>query len=111
MPAALLDGLGEDSADPGDTVSRTFTASAPGTYLYQSSGDGERQTAMGLYGALIVDPATPGQAYDGTGAYDVDAPLVLSALDPDFNGSADPGRIESPSRWHILRSQVSLNIL
>jgi FtsP/CotA-like multicopper oxidase with cupredoxin domain len=74
----------------GDTVSRTFTATAPGTYLYQSVGDGERQTSMGLYGALIVRSGTAGQAYGtAASAYDVEAPLVLSAIDPAFNADPD----------------------
>src|SRR5690349_8739493 len=34
---------GPDTAPPGGTVTRTFTASAPGTYLYQSGGDAGRQ--------------------------------------------------------------------
>lgn len=72
---------GPDSAPPGGTVTRTFTASAAGTYLYQSGGDAGRQAAMGLYGALIVRPATAG--------YDVEAPLVLSAIDPAFNAAPD----------------------
>ncbi|WP_433301432.1 multicopper oxidase domain-containing protein [Actinoplanes sp. CA-030573] len=72
---------GPDSAPPGGTVTRTFTATAPGTYLYQSGGDAGRQVAMGLYGALIVRPATPD--------YDVEAPLVLSAVDPAFNAAPD----------------------
>src|SRR5207249_2662859 len=89
--------------DPGATdvavgawVSITFTASAPGTYQYQSSGDGNRQEAMGLYGALIVRPTSapntpiPGQAYgSATTAYDVQATLVLSAVDPAFNAAPD----------------------
>jgi FtsP/CotA-like multicopper oxidase with cupredoxin domain len=87
-------GLGFDpgatDAAPGATVTRMFTASSPGTYLYQSVGDAERQTAMGLYGALIVDSATAGQAYGtAASAFDVDAPLVLSALDPAFNAAPD----------------------
>jgi len=46
---------------------------------------------MGLYGALIVRPSTPGQAYEsGTTAYNVEAPLVLSAVDPAFNNAPDP---------------------
>ena len=73
---------GPDSAPPGGTVTRTFTASAPGTYLYQSGGDAGRQAAMGLYGALIVRPAN---APD----YDVEAPLVLSAIDPAFNAAPE----------------------
>jgi FtsP/CotA-like multicopper oxidase with cupredoxin domain len=81
---------GPTDAPVGETVSRTFTASAPGTYLYQSVGDGERQTAMGLYGALIVRSATSGQAYDtAASAYDVEARLVLSAIDPAFNADPD----------------------
>jgi FtsP/CotA-like multicopper oxidase with cupredoxin domain len=81
---------GPDSAPPGGTVTRTFTASAPGTYLYQSGGDAGRQVAMGLYGALIVRPATAGQAYPSAdSAYDVEAPLVLSAIDPAFNAAPE----------------------
>jgi FtsP/CotA-like multicopper oxidase with cupredoxin domain len=72
---------GPDSAPAGGTVTRTFTASAPGTYLYQSGGEAGRQAAMGLYGALIVRPATAD--------YDVEAPLVLSAIDPVFNAAPD----------------------
>jgi FtsP/CotA-like multicopper oxidase with cupredoxin domain len=68
----------------------TFTASAPGTYLYQSGGDAGRQEAMGLYGALIVRPAAAGQAYNSaTTAYDVEATLVLSQIDPNFNAAPD----------------------
>jgi FtsP/CotA-like multicopper oxidase with cupredoxin domain len=81
-----------DTVPPGsNTVSRTFTASAPGTYLYQSAGDGNRQEAMGLYGALIVRSGTANQAYnDASTAYNVEAPLVLSAVDPAFNGVGQP---------------------
>jgi FtsP/CotA-like multicopper oxidase with cupredoxin domain len=74
----------------------TFTASAPGTYQYQSGGDAGRQEAMGLYGAFIVRPTSapdtpiPGQAYGPvTTAFDVEATLVLSAVDPAFNAAPD----------------------
>ncbi len=80
---------GDSDAAVGSTLTRTFVAGAPGTYLYQGVGDGERQTAMGLYGALIVDSTTSGQAYGtAASAFDVEAPLVLSAVDPAF--TADP---------------------
>jgi FtsP/CotA-like multicopper oxidase with cupredoxin domain len=88
VPGITVD-PGTGDAAVGDTVHVSFAAGAPGTYLYQSVGDGERQTAMGLYGALIVRPTTAGQAYDDPAtAFDVEAPLVLSAIDPQFN--ADP---------------------
>jgi FtsP/CotA-like multicopper oxidase with cupredoxin domain len=81
---------GPTDADIGATVTRTFTASAPGTFLYESAGDAGRQTAMGLYGALLVRSATPNQAYnDATTAFDVEKVLVLSAIDPAFNAAPD----------------------
>jgi len=68
----------------------TFTATTPGTYLYASGGDAGRQQAMGLYGMLIVRPATANQAYDTPASgYDVEAPMVLSVLDPVFNANPD----------------------
>src|SRR5262249_43573442 len=81
---------GPTDAAAGATVTRTFTASSPGTYVYQSGGDARRQEAMGLYGALIVRSLTAGQAYDSaTTAYDVEATLVLSQVDLNFNASPD----------------------
>jgi FtsP/CotA-like multicopper oxidase with cupredoxin domain len=81
---------GPATAAVGGTVSRTFTAGAPGTYLYRSGGDAGRQQAMGLYGALIVRSATAGQAYDAPSTgYDVEAVLVLSTVDPGFNAAPD----------------------
>jgi FtsP/CotA-like multicopper oxidase with cupredoxin domain len=38
-------------------VTYTFTAGAPGTYLYQSGTDVQKQQQMGLYGGLVVRPA------------------------------------------------------
>ena len=36
-----------------------FTAVQSGTYLYHSHDHIDRQQALGLYGALLIDPATP----------------------------------------------------
>jgi FtsP/CotA-like multicopper oxidase with cupredoxin domain len=75
---------------PGATVTRTFTATNPGTYQYQSAGDSGRQEAMGMTGVLIVRPTTPGRAYDdATTQYDRESVLVLSAVDPRFNQAPD----------------------
>jgi FtsP/CotA-like multicopper oxidase with cupredoxin domain len=100
IPGITFDAGPADVA-PGGTLVRSFTApaspSAPGaanaagTYLYGSGGDGGRQQAMGLYGALIVRPSTTGRAYESAAtAYDVEAPLVLSAVDPALNTASDP---------------------
>jgi FtsP/CotA-like multicopper oxidase with cupredoxin domain len=86
------------------TASYEFTAGDPGTYLYQSGSDVSRQVPMGLYGALVVRSGTNGQAYNtDESAYDTEALLVLSEIDPDLN--ADPTGFNllhwSPSYWLI----------
>jgi FtsP/CotA-like multicopper oxidase with cupredoxin domain len=66
----------------------TFTASRPGTYLYESGTSPEKQVQMGLYGAMIVHPTTAGQAYiDPATAYDTEAVMVLSEIDPAFHAN------------------------
>ncbi len=76
-------------AKTGGSVTYTFTAGSPGTYLYESGTDVKKQTQMGLYGALIVRPAghptwvnnrsdsqfTPGKEYL----------FLLSEVDPDVH--------------------------
>lgn len=82
---------------PGGTKTYTFTATNPGTFLYEAGllPNAEHQAAMGLYGALIVRPATAGQAYDNAAtAFDTEAVLVLSEIDPTLNNSATPSTFD-----------------
>jgi FtsP/CotA-like multicopper oxidase with cupredoxin domain len=51
-------GLLAQEAVPGGSVTYTFVATAPGTHAYYSGTQGDLQIAMGLYGAVIVLPAT-----------------------------------------------------
>ena len=51
-------GLLTQEAAPGATVTYRFTAPSPGTRAYYSGTQGDLQVEMGLYGALIVLPAT-----------------------------------------------------
>jgi hypothetical protein len=51
-------GLLTCEAAPGGTVTYTFVASSPGTHAYYSGTQGDLQVEMGLYGAVIVLPAT-----------------------------------------------------
>ncbi len=80
-------------AAAGGSTTYTFTPSTPGTYLYQAGlmTGGARQTAMGLYGALIVRPAgAPGQLTDaGASAFVDEAVLVFSEIDPRLSGDPD----------------------
>jgi FtsP/CotA-like multicopper oxidase with cupredoxin domain len=104
VPGISFD-AGPTDAAVGETVTRTFTASGPGTFLYQSGGDAGRQEAMGLYGALIVRPTTAGQVYDDAStSFDVESVLVLSQVDPNFN--ADP---DSFDMLHYLATYWLIN--
>ncbi len=51
-------GLLTKEAVPGGTVTYTFVASSPGTRAYYSGTRSDLQIEMGLYGAIIVLPAT-----------------------------------------------------
>ena len=70
-------------APPAGMTTYTFTASNPGTFLYEAglTSNGAKQVAMGLYGALIVQPATPATTYTN------ETMLVLSEIDPALNAS------------------------
>ncbi len=51
-------GLMTQEAAPAGTVTYSFTAPTPGTRSYYSGTQGDLQVEMGLYGAIIVLPAT-----------------------------------------------------
>lgn len=55
-------GVLTQEAEIGETVTYTFVASEPGTYLYSSGTHPDLQVSMGLFGALIVRP-TLGDMY------------------------------------------------
>jgi hypothetical protein len=51
-------GLVAQEAVHGGSVSYTFTASKPGTYVYHSGTRSDLQVEMGLYGAIVVRPSS-----------------------------------------------------
>jgi FtsP/CotA-like multicopper oxidase with cupredoxin domain len=58
-------GLLTQEAAHNGTVTYRFTASSPGTRAYYSGTQGDLQVEMGLYGAIIVLPASVPAACDG----------------------------------------------
>jgi FtsP/CotA-like multicopper oxidase with cupredoxin domain len=46
---------------PGGTYTYEFTATQHGTYFYHPHAKPDRTQALGLYGALIIDPANPAE--------------------------------------------------
>ncbi|MFZ5856934.1 MAG: multicopper oxidase domain-containing protein [Chloroflexota bacterium] len=89
----------------GGTTSYFFSADSPGTFLYEAGllANAQHQVPMGLYGALVVLPSTPGQAYDASTTFDNEAVIVLSEIDPALN--ADPANFDMrefhPHYWLI----------
>ncbi len=49
-----------------------FTAVQYGSYLYHSHDHLDRQQALGLYGALIIDPASPGEEIPADHEYTIE---------------------------------------
>ena len=56
-PSGGAQGLLTQEAQPGSTVTYTFTATSPGTRAYYSGTQSDLQVEMGLYGAIIVLPS------------------------------------------------------
>jgi len=86
-------GLFTLEADPGSTVSYAFKAEEPGTYLYESGTEPDKQIQMGLYGALIVYPTLgTGFAYNHSAShYDTawEYLLVINEIDPDLHAAVE----------------------
>lgn len=81
-------------AAPGQTVTYTFTATQPGTYVYQSGTQPGLQVEMGMVGALIVypsgNPAGTKWAYNHVGtAYDRETLFVVGDIDSDIHAAVD----------------------
>jgi len=110
-----VSGLLTQAAPNGGTVTYTFTAGQPGTYLYHSGTRPDLQVEMGLYGALIVRPNTAAatcntidgpRAYDHPGAcFDREYLFLLSEIDIDVHRAAQlqaggPGPIDVGNAPH-----------
>ncbi len=66
------------------TVTYSFVAAEPGTYLYQSGTHADVQQDMGLVGAIVVRPrGAPGQAYGHAAtAFEREHLYMVSEADP-----------------------------
>lgn len=108
-PAGANIGLLTEEVPPGGTVVYSFTATHAGTYLYHSGTQTDLQVDMGLFGALIVRPATSNQAYDHPdSAYDWEYLFLLSEMDPNIHRLVERGMMGAvdtttffPAYWFI----------
>lgn len=92
------------------SVTYTFVASNPGTYLYHSGTRPDLQSEMGLLGAIIVRPAMGANyAYNDAGTqFDREDLFLLTDIDPTFHDLVEFGEMASidtskfyPVYWFI----------
>jgi hypothetical protein len=105
-------GLFTSEAPPGGSVTYSFTASQPGTYLYESGSDPAKQVEMGLYGAIVVRPSTadvPGGVAGHSYAYDSASSeydptreylLIFHEIDPDIHQDIETGAPYDLNTFH-----------
>ncbi|HEV7204218.1 MAG TPA: multicopper oxidase domain-containing protein [Jatrophihabitans sp.] len=99
-----LTSMVQPAAARNGSVTYTFTAGSPGSYLYESGTDVDKQVQMGLFGSLVVRPAGhPDQVNNRTdsafGSADGLPPeflFLLSEVDPDVHLSVERGQ---PVDW------------
>ena len=89
-----------NSVANGGTITYSFTASRPGTFIYESGTDPKTQVTMGLFGVLIVRPSQGADHVynraDSQFTPTEDFMALLSEIDPfqhaAWETSADVGR-------------------
>ena len=92
-------GLVTQAANVNESVTYTFTAPAPGTYVYHSL-DGANpglHVEMGLLGALIVYPADGSRSAYGAGTetdYEQEFLSLLTEVDPEIHIQMERGHVE-----------------
>jgi FtsP/CotA-like multicopper oxidase with cupredoxin domain len=107
-----LTSLVQSAAAASGSVTYTFTAGSPGTYLYESGTDVNKQVQMGMYGALVVRPAgdcpagatvchvngRADSAFSPTHEY----VFMLSEVDPDLHLAVER---KEPINWKAFRAR------
>jgi FtsP/CotA-like multicopper oxidase with cupredoxin domain len=105
-------GLLACEAPHGGTVTYTFVASSPGTHSYYSGTQGDLQVEMGMYGALIVLPASvPSGCTTGLAAKNVAAEQHWGETDFRLSQAAYDHPKTCYDREYLFQfSEMDLNI-
>jgi len=84
------------------SVTYTFTASRPGTYLYESGTNPSKQVQMGLFGVLVVRPALGDEyAYnDPQTKFSGEYLVLISEIDPVQHRRVERGRAYDTTKFH-----------
>lgn len=99
-----LTSLTNVAAANGGSVTYSFVASEPGTYIYESGTNPRKQVGMGLFGALIVRP-TMGANYaynrnDSQFTPTEEFLVLLSEIDPYLNQAVERGKSFNMNNYH-----------
>lgn len=91
-------------ASPGGSVTYSFVASNPGSFLYESGTNPQKQVHMGLFGALIVRP-TMGASFgynraDSQFTSGEEFMVLLSEIDPYQHWAAESGTNFNLNNYH-----------
>jgi FtsP/CotA-like multicopper oxidase with cupredoxin domain len=101
-----LTSMVQSAAANNGSVTYTFTAGSPGTYLYESGTDVDKQIQMGMYGALVVRPdGHPNQVNnraDSEFASGKEYVFLLSEVDPDVHVSVERSQ---PINWNAYTAR------
>lgn len=80
---------------PSATQTYTWNNIKPGSFLYTSGTHVQVQVQMGLYGAMLKNASdTPAQAYGPDSAFDQEATLVYSEIDPVLHEAVASGNYD-----------------
>ncbi len=99
-----LTSLTQTAAAGNGSVTYSFVASEPGTYIYESGTDPEKQIQMGLFGALIVRPTMGANfAYNNAGTKfnpSTEYVMLLSEVDPALHQAIEQNRSYDTTAIH-----------
>lgn len=93
-----------NTAAPGGSVTYSFVASHPGTFLYESGTNPQKQVNMGLFGALIVRPAMGDNFMynraDSRFTPEEEFMVLLSEIDPYQHQAVEQGKTFNMNNYH-----------
>jgi len=92
------------TAPAGSSVTYSFVAGKPGTYIYESGTDTKKQVAMGLASVLIVRPSMGANfAYDRADSRftpEEEFMVLLSEVDPYLHTAVEQGKSFNMNNYH-----------
>lgn len=101
---ATLESLARTAAANGGSVTYSFVAERPGTFVYQSGTETDIQVPMGLFGALVVRPAGhPDWLYDDAStAFNPGREYIslFSEVDPALSTAMELNRPFNTRNYH-----------